>query len=105
MPDRLGARLAALTLAAWCALLLLLLLSPPPQRPRSAMALEGRSQLEALTGGSVEEAAAGEERAEVERPLRLDRRTAAALAMSAVVSALANSAGVGGGAFFVPLFK
>jgi hypothetical protein len=42
---------------------------------------------------------------EVHRPLRLDGSTIAALLASLLVSALANSAGVGGGAFFVPLFK
>ena len=40
----------------------------------------------------------------VHRPLRLTPRTATALALSLVVAALSNAAGVGGGAIFVPLF-
>ncbi len=42
---------------------------------------------------------------EVHRPLQWNGSTLGALLAALLVSALANSAGVGGGAFFVPLFK
>lgn len=47
----------------------------------------------------------GDELDEAGRRIHVNGPTVIALILSAFVSALANSAGVGGGVFFVPLFK